>query len=99
MNPLEEAQLYRIASALDGYRRVATIDLSDGSLPPELAWIPSEDIALSGAGYIFYYETVEQARSLRETLGQGGFTNCRVTSNGLPVTFVCISEDFEDLYS
>ena len=98
MNPITEALLLEIAQGIEGYRNYIDIDISQGNQRPELAWIEPENIALNGSGYIIYYETVEQAKMLRQALGQGGFTNCRATSNGLPVVFICISDDFEDLY-
>lgn len=98
MNPLSVPVLLEIARALDGYRSYRKVDLTVEVEAPELAWIPSDDIVINGEGFIFYFETVAQAKALRGALGQRGFTNCRSTSNGLPVTFVCISDDFEALY-
>lgn len=98
MNPLSQAQLLEIARSLEGYRNYRKINMATESQSPELAWIPSDDISIDGDAFIFYYQTTQQAKGLRETIGQMGFTNCRATSNGLPVTFVCISDAFEALY-
>ena len=55
-------------------------------------------MVINGEGYAFYYDTIEQARTLRETLQQGYYTNCLATSNGLPVTSVCLSDEIESRY-
>ena len=98
MNPLSKVQLLQIARSITGYRRYTAIDLSDGNPPLEFAWIETEYIVMNGEGYAFYYDTVEQARTLRETLHQGYYANCLATSNGLPITFVCLSDEIESRY-
>ncbi|MBT9310838.1 hypothetical protein [Leptothoe kymatousa] len=98
MNPLSQVQLLQIARSITGFRRYTNIDLSEGNPPLEFSWLNPDDIVMGGVGFAFYFNTVEQARELRNTLQQGYYTNCLATSNGVPVTFVCLSDEIESRY-
>lgn len=96
---LTESLLIQIAQTCEGYKSLDRIDFTETNQLVTANPLLSQELPLmNGTYYRIDFEHPEQATRFRKMIGQQGFINAHVTTNGVAFAVVAISQDFENPY-